>query len=112
MQESKRVKLLGWVASITGVAGALIVAVGPESWIGWAFWPWLVSNICWMLHSYITRIWAQWVMQATYLVITYLGIFRHFGLEFLLAAILISLVSFKLAEFASVNSIAAEDKSY
>jgi len=65
-----------------------------------------------MLHSYITRIWAQWVMQAAYLGITYLGIFRHFGIEYLLVALAISMVSFKLAEYISVKSIAVEDKSY
>jgi len=64
-----------WFGTATGVAGALVLALNiPISGWGWVLFG--VSSLCWTIAGAVMRDYSLVVLQATFLVVDIIGIWR------------------------------------
>lgn len=69
------VKWAEWVGTVAGLgAGAVLAANIPAS--RYAYWGYLLSNLCWAFSGWKTKSWSQLTMQMGFLAITMLGLWR------------------------------------
>lgn len=66
---------LKWIGSLTGIAGALTIALNlPIS--GWGFIAFLISSSAWLAAAAIQRDTALAILCAAYMAVDILGIYR------------------------------------
>ncbi|MBF0186255.1 MAG: nicotinamide mononucleotide transporter [Magnetococcales bacterium] len=67
--------LLKWIGTVTGVTGALLVAMNiPQS--GYGFLLFLVSSTSWFIAAYRMREISLMILQAVFTVINLIGVWR------------------------------------
>ena len=71
----KTQKALEWCGSLTGLAGAALLATN-SSWSGYGFLLFLVSNVAWITYAIKTRMWSMITMQVGFTATSLLGISR------------------------------------
>jgi hypothetical protein len=65
--------MIGWLGSITGLLGSLLLALNT-SFSGWGFVAFLLSNAAWMTHGIRTKTWSMVVMQLGFTATSLLGV--------------------------------------
>lgn len=66
---------VSWIGSVTGVAGALALAVNLRwSGIGWLLF--LASNFCWMGYALQQRTRSMLLMQSVFTITSLIGVYR------------------------------------
>lgn len=73
MNNSRLLVAVGWVGSIFGIIGSLLLAM-HVSYSGYGFLAYLGSNVAWSYHGFKTRNWAMVVMQAGFTSTSLLGV--------------------------------------
>ncbi len=64
-----------WIGTVTGVAGALLVAANIGM-VGWGFVLWAISSTLWAVAGWALREPSLVVLQAVFLLIDLVGIWR------------------------------------
>ena len=71
----KRYMLVDWFGSITGLAGAAMLAsntvISPYGWVMF-----FLSNMAWISHGVKTKTWALVLMQSGFIITSTVGIVR------------------------------------
>lgn len=77
MNNNRLLVAVGWVGSIFGLIGSLLLALHvPYS--GYGFLAYLGSNFAWLYHGVKTRTWALVVMQVGFTATSLVGL-RNWG---------------------------------
>lgn len=66
---------LEWFGCVTGVIGALIIAVN-KPWSRWGFILFLFSNAAWLAQGLLVKSGGMIVMQVAYAVVNAIGVWR------------------------------------
>lgn len=66
-------KVAEWLGSITGLAGAGLLALNSDI-SGYGFWLFLLSNIAWLTFGVRTRTWSLVLMQVGFAATSVVGI--------------------------------------
>jgi len=71
-------RLIEWLGSLTGLAGAFLLALNTEI-SGYGFVMFLLSNVCWIAFALKTRTFGLLTMQAGFTATSVLGMARWLG---------------------------------
>jgi hypothetical protein len=77
MVKNRLVNIVGWIGSVLGLAGSLIVALNTP-YSGYGFLVYLGSNFAWLYHGVKTQTWALVVMQIGFTTTSFLGLWNWF----------------------------------
>ena len=69
------VKWAEWVGTAAGLGAGAMLASNIEA-SRYAYWGYLLSNLCWAWSGWKTKSWSQLTMQMGFLAITMLGLWR------------------------------------
>ena len=72
---TEAIEFLEWVGCVTGVIGALLVALN-NAWSKWGFIAYLVSNGCWFGFGLYSGAHGLGLMQVAFMLTTLVGIYR------------------------------------
>ncbi len=72
---TEAIEFLEWAGCITGVIGALLVALN-NAWSKWGFLAYLVSNVCWFGFGLYSGAHGLMWMQIAFMLTTLVGIYR------------------------------------
>jgi hypothetical protein len=73
MNNNSLIVAVGWVGSIFGLIGSLLLALNT-SYSGYGFLAYLGSNFAWLYHGVKTRTWALVVMQVGFTLTSLVGL--------------------------------------